>query len=354
MPDPRSTEQTPLMPTDAERGLAGIRAASPPPTSSTSNTGHLQSFGANRSKLRSSPIKELHKTGVGLRQRGKSIDSGDVVSKKSKTRQRKNVGKFRRKKQDKLYLYATWKGRIGVHVEYDEFDLKKLVDVIYQTLPTDWELVDCYDVIRAGEEHAPDGGGEYAEGDGQIHASMPEVFVFGFGAVVFWNFKGEEQEKQWIEQHLFPHKEEVLGLKHNRESIQSACDELGFCYGEVFKWHRDVVELQTRDAGEKLACSYAIAKSSNLSIYEWRMEQAIQRNAHIPEDLAKHGQLHLNRREINVEIGRLYLLNNAINLETNMLDTPEEFWEDDRFHTEYDKSIKYLDVEKRINLLNSR
>ena len=97
-----------------------------------------------------------------------------------------------------------------------------------------------------------------------------------------------------------------------------------FVIGDTFRWHRDVVQLQTRDAGEKLAVSFAVAKSANLSIYEWRMEQAIQRNAHIPEDLAKHGQLHLNRREINVEVGRLYLLNNAINLETNMLDTPEE------------------------------
>ena len=151
---------------------------------------------------------------------------------------------------------------------------------------------------------------------------MPEVFVFGFGAVVFWNFKDKDAEKQWMEQHLFPHKE-VLGLKHNVESIESACDEMGFCYGEKFGWYRDVVQLRTRDAGEKLAVSFAFAKSANLSIYEWRLEQAIQRNAHIPEDLAEHGQLHLNRREINVEIGRLYLLNNAINLETNMLDTPE-------------------------------
>ena len=37
-----------------------------------------------------------------------------------------------------------------------------------------------------------------------------------------------------------------------------------------------------------------------------------------------------------------------------MLDTPEEFWEDDRFHTEYDKSVNYLDVDARINLLNRR
>jgi uncharacterized Rmd1/YagE family protein len=98
---------------------------------------------------------------------------------------------------------------------------------------------------------------------------------------------------------------------------------MGFCYSDKFSWHRDVVQLHTRDAGEKMAVSFAFAKSANLSIYEWRLAQAIQRNAHIPEDLAEHGELHLNRREINVEIGRLYLLNNAINLETNMLDTPE-------------------------------
>ena len=79
--------------------------------------------------------------------------------------------------------------------------------------------------------------------------------------------------------------------------------------------------------GEKLAVSFAVAKSANLSIYEWRLEQAVQRNSHIPEELAKSGELHLSRKEINVEIGRLYLLNNAINLETTMLDTPEEFWE---------------------------
>jgi uncharacterized Rmd1/YagE family protein len=115
----------------------------------------------------------------------------------------------------------------------------------------------------------------------------------------------------------------VLGLRHNPESIVAARDEMGFCYGETFRWRRDVVQLRTRDAGEKMAVSFAFAKSANLSAYEWRMEQAVRRNAHIPEALAEHGELHLKRREIDGEIGRLYLLNNAINLTTNMLDTPE-------------------------------
>ena len=128
--------------------------------------------------------------------------------------------------------------------------------------------------FSAGEEDVPPGEGAY-EGDGQIHASMEEVFVFGFGVVVFWNFKGEETEKKWIEQHILPHKQ-VLGLKHNAECIESACDEMGFCYGDAFRWRRDVVELHTRDAGEKLAVSFAVAKSSNLSIYEVSLARNIQ------------------------------------------------------------------------------
>lgn len=151
---PGSAEQTPLISNRAaenmESGLAVavVRAASSPATATATsfNKDHLQNVGASRSN----PNK-VFPNRIGQRNRGKSIgepiDSGDVLavtSKQTKTRQRKNVGAFRRKKQD----YATWKGRVGVHVEFDEFDLKKLLNVIYQTLPTDWELVDCYDVIR--------------------------------------------------------------------------------------------------------------------------------------------------------------------------------------------------------------
>ena len=177
-------------------------------------------------------------------------------TKQNKNRARKNLAAFRRKRQD----YATWKGRVGVHVETDEIDLKNLINVIYSTgLGTEWELVDHYDVIRlwlptdnthfSGEENAPSGGNEYS-GDGEIHASMPEVFVFGFGAVVFWNFGGERTEREWMERHLFG-RENLIGLRYSGESVESACDEMAFCYGEEFRWHRDVVQLQTRDAGEE-------------------------------------------------------------------------------------------------------
>eukprot|EP00985_Skeletonema_marinoi_P005698 scaffold2476_cov99-Skeletonema_marinoi.AAC.3 len=342
---PRSaTEQTPLV--DTSSGGTTAPSASTESPSKTFSKRNLQAF-------------QSHPTNIFFQRHVPAIQDADgVLAMKSKPKRRKNVGAFRRKRQD----YASWRGRIGVHVHVDDLNLKKLVNVIYQTLSTEWELVDHYDAIRlwlptlnlvsGGEENAPSGGQEY-DGKGEIDASMPEVFLFSSGAVVFWNFPGEEAELQFMQKHLFSH-EDLIGLKYNAESIDNANDEMGFCYGDVFKWHRDVVQLQTRDASEKLAVSFAVAKSANLSIYEAKLEKAIERNSHIPEHMASAGELHMTRKQVNVEIGRLFLLNNAINLETNLLDVPEDFWEDDRFEPEYKQSMKYLDVDNRIAIIDKR
>ena len=156
--------------------MVGIARATSPSSGAAAafNKRHLQTFTtSNKNKHRGGNAKNS------------ITESGDVLHVSSKqTNKRKNVGAFRRKRQD----YATWKGRVGVHVEYDDFDLKKLMNVIYQTLSTDWEIVDCYDVMRlwlpvdshhfsAGEEDVPPGEGAYADGDGQIHASMPGMYV---------------------------------------------------------------------------------------------------------------------------------------------------------------------------------
>ena len=139
----RPTEQTPLTSTLEE----GRTPRSTSPTAATFSKGHLQTF-QKKPSHGSSPL-DPHKLGsilppkptgaalrAGLRPKAESDDVLAIRSKQSKNRARKNVGAFRRKRQD----YATWKGRVGVHVETDEFDLKNLVNVIYQTLGTEWEL----------------------------------------------------------------------------------------------------------------------------------------------------------------------------------------------------------------------
>ena len=255
------------------------------------------------------------------------VDSKRIIAKQF--RPRKKISEFRRKGRD----YSTWRGRIGVHIKVDEFDLKALADVVLNMLPG-WDLQDHYDVMRLRQVEMPYGDmplsdeeGSYKNDDvSNFDAAMPAVDVFSFGAVVFWNFPDAAWEEDWMEKYLFCH-DDVCGAAHKPGAAENASDEIAFVYGETssFKW--DVVQLSTRENGEKLAVSFALAKSSLLSVYEWRLQRTIDRNSHIPEELAKNGKIHMSRAEISKEVGRIFLVKHGINLDSSLSDTPEEFWE---------------------------
>ena len=281
------------------------------------------------------------------------IDSKRIIAKQS--RPRKKVSEFRRKGRD----YSTWRGRIGLHIRVDEVDIKALSEVILKGLPG-WELEDHYDVMRLSQIHIPYDRAEMPLSDDEstfkkedFDATMPEVYIFSFGAVVFWNFFSAKQEEDWMDKHLLSHLD-VCGALHKPSAAEDASDEIAFVFGETssFKW--DVVTLSTRERGEKLAVSFALAKSSLLSIYEWRLQRTIERNSHIPEELAKNGTIHMTREEISREIGRIFLVKHGINLDSALSDTPEEFWEDDRFEGVYDSAMKYFEIPKRLELVNNR
>ena len=84
------------------------------------------------------------------------------------------------------------------------------------------------------------------------------------------------------------------------------------------------------------------------------LERNIERNANLPEQLAKTGRIHMSDRQLSKEIGSLFLIKHGINLDSNLQDTPEEFWDNDRFQESYDKTMSYFEIIKRINLINQR
>ena len=205
-------------------------------------------------------------------------------------------------------------------------------------------------------------------------AASPEIFIFSFGAVVCWNFPDDESELRWINDYLLINPS-ICGDRHDEEATESASDEITFEYDENgnFSIRRDKAQLCTREIGEKLAISFAIAKSSLLSIYEWMLEKTIERNSHIPLSLAKSGSIDMSREAIRKEIGRIFIVKHAINLDSDLegkrflnfcvatyelmicrKDTPDEFWEDDRFEYIYQKMLMYFEITKRLNLVNNR
>lgn len=171
-----------------------------------------------------------------------------------------------------------------------------------------------------------------------------DIFCFAFGVIVFWGFSEEEEEKildslKDFERDSFPRPER---------------DDFSFVYGETMKIEEDEIILQNKSSPTKLAISYGLAQSVKLTIFEEAIHKTIGYSQQIPTGLAKHGKISLSRKEIAKKMGEIFLERSYVNLHTEILDTPEFFWEHPELEPFYKRTIHYLDLSKRVELLNRR
>lgn len=171
-----------------------------------------------------------------------------------------------------------------------------------------------------------------------------DAYYFSFGAVIFWGC-GEEDEKALLS----------AILPFEKDSLAKAdLDEFSFSYGDKMKIEEDEIILQKKDSLTKLAISYAIGQSVKLAVFEETVLRTIEHSKQIPKHLAEHGKMPLSRRQTSKKMGELFLERNYINLHTEILDTPEFFWEHSELEAPYRRMFYYLDVGKRVELLNRR
>ncbi len=171
-----------------------------------------------------------------------------------------------------------------------------------------------------------------------------DIFYFPYGVVVFWGFSETEEM-------------ELLGLlkKFEREPLSKfEVDAFGFSYGNKMKIDTDEIVLHKKEGLLKLSISYAIGQSVKLTVFEETIAKTVESSKKFPKDLALKGKISLSRKETSQKMGELFLERNYINLHTEILDTPEFFWEHSELEPFYRRVIHYLDVGKRVELLNRR
>ncbi|CEL92988.1 unnamed protein product [Vitrella brassicaformis CCMP3155] len=171
-------------------------------------------------------------------------------------------------------------------------------------------------------------------------------FIFRFGTVVCWDFNADERQR--LVQLLLPFIVEVLTEKQREE------DDMSYVWGDKPQIRKDTMHLVTSDMFEKLAYSYAFAQSVKLTVFEEVIENTIESTRNIPEGLMKTGKIHLKREDISKKIGELFLQRCYVNLHTDILDTPDIFWEFDEFEGTYSSCRGYLEITKRVEILNQR
>jgi uncharacterized Rmd1/YagE family protein len=194
--------------------------------------------------------------------------------------------------------------------------------------------------------------------------SFGEMYIFGYGVVVFWNFT-ERQEKDILADMTFsssptssstPTATSLVVKPQPSDSFET--EEFHFEYNSEITWPRifnDMITLKSGDHMIKLTMSHAIAQSTKLSFFEERMQDTMQEAVDVPRRLALTGRLGMKREEVVKILGRLFGSRVDVNLSSNILDVPDFFWDSEpTLHPLYSAVREYLEIKPRIQVLNER
>ncbi|XP_072121727.1 required for meiotic nuclear division protein 1 homolog isoform X1 [Mobula birostris] len=180
------------------------------------------------------------------------------------------------------------------------------------------------------------------------------IFLFREGSVVFWNV--EDKTVKRIMQILEPHEIQPyeIALVHweNEEVNYRILDGHS-------KLHRGEILLNScLDSGEsileKFAFSNALSLSVKLAIWEVSLDNFVESIQFIPEMLKAGKQVKLSRSEVMQKIGQLFALRHRINLSSDLLMTPDFYWDREHLEQLYDKTCQFLNINRRVKVINEK
>ncbi|KAJ5671069.1 hypothetical protein N7507_000196 [Penicillium longicatenatum] len=183
--------------------------------------------------------------------------------------------------------------------------------------------------------------------DTTIH--MPEVFLFDYGTVVIWGMT-PAQESRFLSD-----------ISKFATSILSPDDtqveNFNFYYAREYqaRIYNDFISLrEPRNHMIKLAISHALSQSVKTSLFEDLVSETISDTAPLPAQIAQTGSVNLTRKQINMQIGELFILRINIHLQGSVLDSPELFWAEPQLEPVYQAVRSYLEMDQRVSLLTER
>lgn len=105
-------------------------------------------------------------------------------------------------------------------------------------------------------------------------------------------------------------------------------------------------------AREKMAYSYGLQRSVRLAVMEEAVDDAIGGMRDIPLALLTHGRLKMNKTEVMRSLGKLLGLRGTINMHSDLLETPDVYWEYPRLEELYIMVGREMDLVARIACTN--
>lgn len=186
----------------------------------------------------------------------------------------------------------------------------------------------------------------------EVGTEARELFFFREGTVVMWNIS--DMESGNILQFLKFYEENSYSFN----LIHSESELITYTYSESGKkcYIRDGSIILSKDATnmEKYTFSNAIAQSVKLGIWETSLDDYINTIEFVTEDLKAGRKLKMSQREVLRKQGELFALRHLINLSSDLLDTPDFYWERDDLESLYQQVCGYYNIAKRTRVMNEK
>jgi uncharacterized Rmd1/YagE family protein len=314
------------------------------------------------------------------------IDEQSIVTGRMRKRHvaRSKGGEFRSHRQKRRLYTCCISPTIKIqelyhHLARDIFSSKSIwtVSILGDVII----LSKCRDVVRSHDyDTAEDISVPLFGSINIVHPENQTVFIFEFGAVVFWGFSnGEEKQllgvfRRFADEELLFHGakfqkgEDDMAFVSSTKRSQVAISNDVIILPSVT--HEDITSSSGLPSGHPsalvtetpavtylllLSVSFAIAQSAVVSIFEHRIEMKITEYKFIPETLARGELINLSDEKLGQMIGDIFQIKHDLNLHTDILDIPDALWAaNDDYLTLYDRCFRYLEVSSRVEVINKR
>ncbi|XP_041456624.1 required for meiotic nuclear division protein 1 homolog [Lytechinus variegatus] len=181
-----------------------------------------------------------------------------------------------------------------------------------------------------------------------------EMFFFREGSVVFWNVPDPEIKlvMRIVGRHQHqPYEVALVNWENEQMNFGYHDSATSLVKGDI---QLDSSRSTTETALEKFAFSNAMALSVKLAIWEYSLDQFVASIENIPDNMKLGKGVKLSREEVMKKTGELFGLRHRINLSSDLLISPDFYWDREELELIYNKMCQFLSISRRTNVMNEK
>ncbi|XP_076664067.1 required for meiotic nuclear division protein 1 homolog isoform X1 [Andrena cerasifolii] len=186
----------------------------------------------------------------------------------------------------------------------------------------------------------------------EVEYEPREIFFFREGTIVMWNVSDLEGEN--ILQFLKRYEDN----RYVDYTVQSEKEMMTYTYADSGKHNHiksgNIILAASATNLDKYTFSNAMAQSVKLGIWEAALDNYVESIEFVTEDLKAGRRLRMTRQDVLKKQGELFALRHSINLSSDLLDTPDFYWERDDLETLYQQTCAYFNIAKRTRVINEK